>query len=122
MQHGTKCTKPEDTTNPNSPGFKGQHEQATNVDIRKRIQRCYGAALHSDLAQVALHLLSTRPTSFAEWNSSLRGRAYTVTRNQLGLERAKKLKLFCFNSHAQHASVDTFDVFLSVVERIQCRI
>jgi hypothetical protein len=39
-------------------------------------------------------------------------------RNSLGLERAKKIIMFCFNHRAQHASTEDFDLMLSIVENM----
>jgi hypothetical protein len=63
------------------PGFKRQCEQVANVDMCKCVWRCIGSALHSDLAQVALHVLSMHPTCSAERNWSLQGWVYTAACN-----------------------------------------
>jgi hypothetical protein len=41
---------------------------------------------------------------------------YTSARNALGLEHAKKLIMFCFNSRFKLVSQDDFGLVLSVVE------
>jgi hypothetical protein len=41
---------------------------------------------------------------------------YTGSRNQLGIENAKKLITFCFNSLAEAPRTDDFGLLLSVVE------
>jgi hypothetical protein len=41
---------------------------------------------------------------------------YGASRNALGMERAKKLITFRFNSRAEGARVDDFGLLLSVVE------
>jgi hypothetical protein len=44
------------------------------------------------------------------------GRVFVASRNALGLERAKKLMMFCFNSRAQDASREDLALCLDVVE------
>jgi hAT family C-terminal dimerisation region len=72
---------------------------------------------YPELSAVALKLLSVHGTSAAtERNWALWGRLYTASRNQLGMERAKKLITFCFNSRAEAPRTDDFGLLLSVVE------
>ena len=57
-----------------------------------------------------------RPLVATERNWGLWGLVYTTSRNALGMERAKKMITFCFNSRAQGASIEDFGLLLSVVE------
>jgi hypothetical protein len=69
------------------------------------------------LADAAIRLLCVHGTSCAtERNWALWGRVYTASQNTLGLERAKKLIAFCFNSRAEVLRIDDFGLLLSVVE------
>jgi hypothetical protein len=96
---------------------KRQRPQVTSIAQQKGVSTRYGVEIHGALAEVALRLLSTHATSAAtERNWALRGRVYGASRNALGMERAKKLITFCFNSRAEVASVDDFGLLLSVVE------
>jgi hypothetical protein len=85
--------------------------------MRKGVLKRYGKTDFPELAEVVLRLLSLHPTSAAtERNWSLWGRVYTSARNALGLKRAKKLIVFCFNSWFKLVSQDDFGLLLSVVE------
>jgi hypothetical protein len=105
------------------PGSKRKRQEFAAVAMRKSVCRRYGqktasgSPLYPELSKVACRLLSLHPTSCAaERNWSLWGRVYTASRNSLGLERAKKIIMFCFNHRAQHASTEDFDLMLSIVE------
>jgi hypothetical protein len=96
---------------------KRQRPRVASIAQRKGVWRRYGVEAHGALAKVALRLLSMHATSAAsERNWALWGRVYGASRNALGMERAKKLITFCFNSRAEKASVDDFGLLLSVVE------
>jgi hypothetical protein len=98
-------------------GSKRPRAEVASIKMRKGVWLRYGAQLYPDLARVALRLLSMHPTSAStERNWALWGRVYTSTRNTLGLERAKKLITFCFNSRAQEVDMRDFAMLLSVVE------
>jgi hAT family C-terminal dimerisation region len=98
-------------------GTKRDREQVASVKARKGVWKRYGAERFPALAQVALRLLSVHPTSAStERNWSLWGRVFVASRNALGLERAKKLIMFCFNSRAQDASMQDLALCLDVVE------
>jgi hypothetical protein len=93
------------------------------VAMRKSVWRRYGqktargSPLYPELSKVACRMLSLHPTSCAaERNWSLWGRVYTVSRNSLGLERAKNIIMFCLNHRAQHASTEDFNLMLSIVK------
>ena len=43
------------------------------------------------------------------------GRVFVASRNALGLQGAKKLVMFCFNSRAQDADMEDLALFLDVV-------
>ena len=69
-----------------------------------------------ELSKVAMKLLSMHPTSAAaERNWSLWGRVYTASRNALGLERARKMIMYCFNSRAQEADMNDFSLLLDTI-------
>ncbi len=104
-------------------GSKRHRPEVAAADMRKPVWRRYGkqtakgTTLYPDLLNVACRLLSLHPTSCAaERNWSLWGRVYTAARNALGLERAMKIIMFCFNNRAQGASTEDFDLVLSIVE------
>jgi hypothetical protein len=105
-------------SNPEVPaGTKRPRQQVASIKMRKGVWSRYGAEVYPDLAPVALRLLSMHPTSAStERNWALWGRVYTSTRNALGLERAKKLITFCFNSRAQKVDMQDIALLLSVVE------
>jgi hypothetical protein len=96
---------------------KRQRPRVASIAQRKGVWRRYGVEAHGALAKVALRLLSMHATSAAsERNWALWGRVYGASRNALGMERAKKLITFCFNSRAEKARVDDFGLLLSVME------
>lgn len=98
---------------------KRERNEVAPLSMRKGVWKRYGSKQYPALAQVALRLLSMHGTSAAtERNWALWGRVYTASRNRLGLERAKKLISFCFNSRAQSTSTDDFELLLSVVEGV----
>jgi hypothetical protein len=98
-------------------GSKRNREQVASVKARKGVWKRYGAENFPTLAQVALRLLCVHPTSAStERNWSLWGRVFVASRNALGLERAKKLIMFCYNSRAQDASMQDLALCLDVVE------
>jgi hypothetical protein len=118
MAHATyTCAQSNGAAQPATAGSKRPREQVASVKMRKGVWSRYGSEQLPELAPVALRLLSVHPTSAAtERNWALWGRVYTSARNALGLERAKKLITFCFNSRAQEASMEDFALLLSVVE------
>jgi hypothetical protein len=96
-------------------GSKRNREQVASVKARKGVWKRYGAERFPSLSQVALRLLCVHPTSAStERNWSLWGRVFVASRNALGLERAKKLIMFCYNSRAQDASMQDLALCLDV--------
>ena len=78
-----------------------------------------GQRKYPDLAKVALRLLAAHSTSAStERNWTLWGRVYTLARTALGLERAKKLIMFCFNVRCRVAKKNDFHTLLSTVENL----
>jgi hypothetical protein len=97
--------------------IKRKRERVADVAMRKGVWKRYGKQTFPHLSKVAVRLLSMLPTSCAsERNWSLWGRVYTAARNRLGLERAKKLIMFCFNDRARVVDQSDFKLLLSVVE------
>jgi hypothetical protein len=108
------CAQQQETAQPMG---KRHRPQVASIAQRKGVWRRYGVEVYGALAKVALRLLSMHATSAAsERNWALWGRVYGASRNALGMERAKKLITFCFNSRAEGARVDDFGLLLSVVE------
>jgi hypothetical protein len=112
------CTESSDTAQALTAGHKrGSPEKVAALYMRKGVWKRYGKTYFPELTEVVLRLLSLHPTSAAtERNWSLWGRVYTSARNALGLERAKKLIMFCFNNRFKLVSQDEFGLLLSVVE------
>jgi hypothetical protein len=99
-------------------GSKRKRKEVASVDQRACVWRKKGATVWPELTKVALKLLSMHPTSAStERNWSLWGRVYTAARNALSLERARKMITFCFNSRAQTASMEDFDLLLDTIEQ-----
>lgn len=99
-------------------GCKRQRQEVAGLHARASVWRKKGADLWPELTKVALQLLAMHPTSAStERNWSLWGRVYTASRNSLSLERARKMITYCFNSRAQQASMEDFDLLLSTVEQ-----
>lgn len=91
--------------------------RVADIRMRKGVWKRYGMSTYPELAKVALRLMSVHPTSCAaECNWSCWGRLYTTARDALGLERAKKMIAFSFNSRAQKASMTDLALDLAVVE------
>jgi hypothetical protein len=96
---------------------KRQRPKPASIAQRKGTWTRYGVEVHGALAKVSLQLLSMHASSAAtERNWALWGRVYGASRNAPGMERAKKLITFCFNSRAEVASVDDYGLLLRVVE------
>ena len=72
-----------------------------------------------NLAKVALRPPAAQSTSAStERNWTLWGRVNTSAQIALGLERAKKLIMFCFNDHCHVAELNDFHVLLATVETL----
>jgi hypothetical protein len=99
------CVEPRGAARPATAGNKRQHEQVASVKMRQGVWSRYGSEQLPELTHLALRLLSKHPTSAsAKHNWALWGRAYAAARNALGLERAKKLITFCFNSRRKKST------------------
>jgi hypothetical protein len=87
----------------------------SSIRMRKGVWKRYDFC--SELAQVAVRLMSVHPTSCAaERNWSRWRKVYASSRNALGADRAKKMIAYSFNSNAQKASMDDLSLDLAVVE------
>jgi hypothetical protein len=83
-------------------GDKRARQAVAGVSRRKGLWKRYGRQMYPVLADAAIRLLCVHGTSCAtERNWALWGCVYTASRNTLGLEWAKKLIAFCFNSRAE---------------------
>jgi hypothetical protein len=102
-----------------SVGSKRARTAATPIGSRKGFWRRYGKRSYPNLAKVALRLLAAHSTSAStERNWTLWGRVYTSARTALGLERAKKLIMFCFNDRCRVADQNDFHLLLETVENL----
>jgi hAT family C-terminal dimerisation region len=100
-------------------GTKRAREQVTSIAMRKGVWKRYGKRQYPNLAKVAVRLLCAHPTSAStERNWSLWGRVYTATRTALGLERAKKLIMFCFNDRCGVVDQNDFQLLLNMVDNL----
>ena len=102
-----------------SVGSKCARTCAVPLARRKGFWWGNGQRKYPDLAKVALRLLAAHSTSAStERNWTLWGRVYTLARTALGLERAKKLIMFCFNDRCRVAKQNDFHILLSTVENL----
>ena len=69
-------------------------------------------------ALVATSALACITTASTERNWTLWGRVYTSARTALGLERAKKLIMLCFNDRCRVAKQNDFHMLLSTAENL----
>jgi hypothetical protein len=70
-----------------------------------------------ELAAVAVRFMSVHSTSCStKRNWGLWGRTCTACRNRLGMERAKKMIIFCFNNRAITADSSDFALNLAIIE------
>jgi hypothetical protein len=98
-------------------GDKRARPEVAGVRCRKGVWKRYGRQTYPALFDAPIRLLCVHGTSCAtERNWALWGRVYASSRNALGMEWAKKLIAFCFNSRAEVTKTDDFGLLLSVVE------
>jgi hypothetical protein len=102
-----------------SVGSKRARTAATSIGSLRGFWRRYGKRRYPNLARVVLRLLAAHSTSAStERNWTLWGRVYTSARTALGLERAKKLIVFCFNNRCRVADQNDFHLLLETVENL----
>lgn len=102
-----------------SVGSKRARTRAIPIARRKGFWRRNGARRFPSLAKVALRLLAAHSTSAStERNWTLWGRVYTSARTALGLDRAKKLIMYCFNDRCRVADQNDFHMLLETVENL----
>jgi hypothetical protein len=88
-----------------------------SILMRKGVWKRYGNDFCSELAQIAVRLMSVHPTSCAaERNWSRWGKVYASSRNALGADRAQKMIAYSCNNNAQNASMDDLSLDLAVVQ------